>query len=134
MANAEKLWESFDDILAHRELWDQDHYIDAGSIDPNARNWTECGTTQCIAGFRCLRDGLRPVIRQHYSDVRESRYIAIVNSQGESVDPRWHAARQFELDCEEQRALFNYYTDDTAELKERIQEIIDGKYRDDESL
>jgi hypothetical protein len=129
MANAEKLWESFDDILAHRELWDQGCWISAESIDSNA-HWAECGTTQCIAGFRCLRDGLRPVIRR-YGDMPSESCATLVDSLDEQIDPCWHAARQFDLDCREQRALFNYYTDDTTELKERIQEIIDGKYRDD---
>lgn len=117
MANAEKLWESFDDILAHREQWNQRHYI-AGDYNPDAKSIGECGTTQCIAGFRCLRDGLRPL----YGTV-------FVTPDGRGV-PAWqHAKEEFELTIGEAYLLFEFLTDDLADFKHRIEEIIAGKWR-----
>lgn len=127
MANAEKLWESFDDILAHRELWDQGHYI-AGRVNRNAAHWAECGTTQCIAGFRCLRDGVRLEIDSC------GTVEGFIDEYGEYLCPADHAARVFGLEYCERVVLFGNMTTDLGELKECIQEIIDGKYRDDESL
>lgn len=127
MANAEKLWESFDDILAHRELWNQEYYI-AGRVNRNAAHWAECGTTQCIAGFRCLRDGVRLEV-----DSR-GRAEGFIDEHGRYLSPSDHAALEFELNGCERMVLFENMTTDLGELKECIQEIIDGKYRDDESL
>lgn len=132
MANAKKLWESFDDILANEEQWNQRRYITGTYRRATAIG--ECGTTQCLAGFRCLRDGLLP-IRDRWSDDEVNSTCFVDPSDGTVWDAPDYAERAFELNgFDEMFNLFCYMTTDTAELKERIQEIIDGKYRDDESL
>lgn len=125
MASAEKLWESFDDILAHREQWNQRQYI-AGDYNPDATNIGECGTTQCIAGFRSLRDGLRPLVDSFGIVLGE-----FVTPDGREVTPWEYAQKEFELTDHEAYLLFAFITDDLADFKHRIEEIIAGKWRDD---
>jgi hypothetical protein len=124
MANAELLWKTFDEILAHQELWDQYHYID-GKYTPSER-WYECGTTQCLAGTRCLMDGLRP--EKHSDGWVEGTYFEMGENRARSA--AHHAAERFELTIFEKEALFHFYTTDIAAFKERIQEVIDGKWKD----
>jgi hypothetical protein len=123
MANAEKLWESFDDILAHQEIWRQMYFVD-GKYDPR-KHWTECGTTYCLAGFRCARDGLRPVTTSY----GETEGVRFEMPDGHRIDADIYAAQVFELTPDEEYVLFMCMTRDTAEFKERIQEVIDGKWR-----
>lgn len=125
MANTEKLWESFDDILAHREQWNQKYYI-LGNYNPDAKSIGECGTTQCIAGFRCLRDGLRPLVDK-YGIVG----AVFVTPDGREALAWHHAQEQFELTDNEAYRLFEFLTDDLADFKHRIEEIIEDKWRDD---
>lgn len=123
MANAEKLWESFDDILAHREQWNQFRYI-SGRYNPDAKNIGECGTTQCIAGFRSLRDGLRPVT---VNGIAAGPWFT--TPDGCRITANCHAANVFELTEIESWALFGEMTNDLADFKHRIEEIIAGKWR-----
>ena len=123
MANADKLWESFDDILAHQEIWRQASFVD-GKYVPG-KSWTECGTTYCLAGFRCARDGLRPVLTS-WGEVQGAYFET---AGGRRIAAETHAAEVFGLTVDEEDALFMFMTNDTAEFKERIQEVIDGKWR-----
>ena len=123
MANEVKLWESFDDVLAHREQWDQEVFI-TGKYTPGI-HFAECGTTQCIAGFRGLRDGLIPVV-----DCDGFATTSFIHPDGSIVNVGDYAAQEFELNPDEEFALFGYLTDDPADLKDRIEKIIAGKWAD----
>jgi hypothetical protein len=121
MPNETKLWESFNDVLAHLPQWNQWSYI-RGKYVPSA-NFAECGTTQCIAGFRCLRDGLIPKV-----DVFGEVTGRFVDQAGRIVHARDHGAREFELNIYEEVALLRYFTADPVDFKRRIEEIIDGQW------
>ena len=125
MANAERIWETFDEILAHQELWDQNFYC-TGNYNPKAQDWHECGTTACIGGFRCLMDGLRPYANEN--GYRDS--YTYVDPDGKLHGAEEYATSRLELTPGEVRGLLYCYSHDTAEFKERIQEVIDGKWRD----
>ncbi len=120
MADAQALYETLDVILANLPNWDQDHYsYSPGLYRPNIN---ECGTTQCIAGFRCLMDGLVP-LRGGFGC-----YVDPVT--GIEVYAWAYAAARFRINGFEEYMLFNYRTNDPAALKERIDEIVAGKWRD----
>jgi hypothetical protein len=122
MANAEALYETLDVILANREAWDQDFYLLDAEKFHRTSNIGECGTTQCVAGFRCLMDGLLPVL--------ESSIYYVDPSTGREVAAFEHAQRRFDLTCAERHAIFNYYTDDLADLKARVDEVVAGEWHD----
>lgn len=131
MANAEALYETLDVILANLASWNQLHYIhgDYRIAAPIG----ECGTTQCIAGFKCLIDGLQP-IRDGRDD--ETSLAAFVDrfvdpATGIEYHPETYACGRFELNDREADALFHYYTDDYAKLKQRVHEIVAGEWRNE---
>lgn len=125
MANAELLWETFDEILAHRELWNQNFYV-SGNYNPSTKDWHECGTTQCLGGFRCLMDGMKPYVDEDGIDG-----YTFIDTDGEYRNAEEYATARFDLKPGEIRGLLHCYSNDTAEFKERIQEIVDGKWRDE---
>lgn len=119
MANAEALYETLDTVLANLHMWDQDNYVEWKKYR-KARTLGECGTTACIAGFRCLMDGLLPV--------RFNSLHFVDPSTGCVVDASGYAERRFGLTPAEAYNLFYYYTDDPAKLKQRVDEIIAGEW------
>jgi hypothetical protein len=92
MANAEALYETLDVLLANREAWNQDHFISGYRDYQQAKSIGDCGTTQCVAGFRCLMDGLLPLRNR-------SRFVD--PSTGQEVLADVYAEKRFELTGDE---------------------------------
>lgn len=122
MANATLLRETMSEIRANAGAWSQRHFI-SGDYRP-ARRIEDCGTTQCIASFRCLMDGLMPT-RRSYCDTE------FVNpADGSVVCADRYAGARFGLTCAEEGALFWYFTDNLDKLEKRVEEIISGKWKE----
>lgn len=120
MANAETLYETLDVVLANLHMWNQSHYF--GSHPERYRISThigDCGTTACIAGFRCLMDGLVP--QRHMP-------VVIDPSTGNEELASDYARERFGLTEAEAYHLFHYYTRDPAKLKQRVDEIVAGEW------
>lgn len=119
MANAELLYETLDrSIAAHAE----------GLL--NMQVWlieTECGTAGCLAGWRVILDGGRPIPntnREYYDGVGD--YLATM-PDGKVVDIEEYAQGRLELTGCECRALFA--PNNTVEdLKEIVDTICRGGY------
>lgn len=120
MANAEELYETMDVILANLDSWDQDTFASNTDEFKSFSPIGECGTTQCIAGFRGLMDGLLPT---YIEDI----YVDPLTGRDVSIDA--YAAERFGLTYNEMIALFYFCTDDPAELRQRIDEIVAGEWR-----
>lgn len=126
MANEVLLRETVSEIRANRKAWDQIDYCVGEYRDASVI--ADCGTTQCVAGFRCLMDGLKPT-RNIWDDPNSVDGGFVDPTTGTLVSGHLWAIARFGLTGCEATALFAFMTDDVAELEERVEEIIAGKWR-----
>lgn len=131
MPNATKLRETVDVIDQNRHRWNQSRWA-TGAVNPNATTWQECGTAFCIAGWRCVLDGLRPAVAEmpNWADspvAASGSFYRLDNPHGR-IWPSRHARQEFELNCHEADALFYFETTDIEALRQRVEEIIAGEW------
>jgi hypothetical protein len=133
VANILKLRTLESTIQAHLGHWDQSCFAN-GEVNPNALTIGECGATFCGAGFVAINEGFWPeyevITRFGGRDVYEAtgRFFR----PGIPLTAQWAddiAQAALELNDEEAKALFYYFTNDFNEYKVRIHEIIDGKWK-----
>lgn len=60
MPNAEKIRETLAVARANQHRLKMRKWAD-GKVNPNAASWRECGVSFCLAGWRAVLDGLRPL-------------------------------------------------------------------------
>lgn len=71
-----------------------------GEVKPNASHWSECGTTFCYFGWRCVLDGLRPAY-----NIFGRATGGFINTRGGLVNAFDHGMVSLELTYEETAAI-----------------------------
>lgn len=100
MANAEKARETIQVIRENPDRLDMRGWA-VGKVNPHASHWSECRTTFCYFGWRCVLDGLRP---EYWP--RSGRATGwFINPNGGSIDPFSHGRDSLELTTEEAEAI-----------------------------
>jgi hypothetical protein len=123
MANAAKARETLRVIRENPErlymgAWAQ------GEVNPNASHWSECGTTFCYFGWRCVLDGLRPEA-DSFGDAT-GRFIA---ASGESVGPLDHGRASLELTVQESRAIaYRHQITNVGDLEWLVEAVLDDDW------
>jgi hypothetical protein len=136
MANAVKLRETVAVIRQNLHRWRQWDYA-SGRVNPDAKDWTECGTSFCLAGWRCAMDGLRPMTNgiidpqtwNEYPDEVDDATFGFYDPADPDKDliaPYYHAMDSFELNDEQAMYLFLYMTHDIDAFEARVEEVIAG--------
>lgn len=100
MANAVKMRETLSAMRNNLACWSQRHFSD-GIVFELPDSWPVCGTTFCIAGWRCLLDGLRPSV----SDNGKVRGV-FFDELGNTYDAYGWAKRSMDLTADEADVLF----------------------------
>jgi hypothetical protein len=139
MANAEKLRETVAVIRQNLTRWDQDDYA-KGTVNPAAEDWTECGTTYCLFGWRCVLDGLRPIHDVETDDYGVEHIVAIGGfydptrplAYDNYISPQQYGRKVFDLTYHEARMLSMYFTDDIDAFEARVESVIVGDVIEDD--
>jgi hypothetical protein len=136
MANAVKLRETVAVIRQNLHRWRQEGYA-SGKVNPDAKDWTECGTSFCLAGWRCVMDGLRPLTIGIIDPLCVDEYPEDADDAGfgfydpadptkDCIAPYFHAMCSFELNDEQASYLFLCMTHDIDAFEARVERVIAG--------
>jgi hypothetical protein len=120
MPNAEVIRETLAVARENCHRFDMGTWI-SGYADPCTTSWQECGTTACLAGWRCLLDGLRSKL---YSDGSVTSEF-IDPSTGNTVHAEGWAIQRMELNASEAEALLMAtHLGSDIDAMERLAEMI----------
>jgi hypothetical protein len=136
MANAVKLRETVAVIRQNQHRWLQASYA-SGKVNPDAKDWTECSTSFCLAGWRCVMDGLQPLtigiidplcVDEDPADADDATFgfYDPADPTKDLIAPYYHAMNSFELTEEQANYLFLYMTLDIDAFEARVEEVIAG--------
>lgn len=122
MANATEIHATLAVARENQHRLNMGTYAD-GVVDLNAATWQECGVTFCLAGFQCVRDGLRPQADWHGRATGR-----FVDERGNVYAARDWAARRMRLTGDEAHVLFVWtaYITDIDALDWVAERIIAG--------
>lgn len=124
MANITKARETLAVIRANPHRLNMGVWV-SGDVNPNATNWSECGTTLCFAGWQALLDGLRPEC--YPGSVKPTGDF--FDKNGEVICPEDHAMVSLELTDEQADAIF-YRTQiaDIDDLEWVVETVMLGRW------
>lgn len=100
MANVEKAREVIQVIRENPDRLDMGGWA-VGKVNPHASHWSECGTTFCYFGWRCVLDGLRP----EYWPRSGHATGYFIDPDGKTVEPFAHGMASLELTVSEAEAI-----------------------------